>query len=101
VKSCSTLPMGRRNCRTARCQIYLRWWNFGPGDARGAFAALRKFRPNQPLMAGEYWNGWFDAWGKPHNKTDGAKQTREIAWILDQGYSISLYMFTAGLRLAS
>jgi beta-galactosidase len=70
--------------------------NFGPGEAQKAFSALQKFRPNQPLMAGEYWDGWFDAWGKPHNKTDGAKQAREIAWILDQGYSISLYMFHGG-----
>ena len=37
--------------------------NFGPGDAPGAFAALAKFRPNQPLMSGEYWDGWFDHWG--------------------------------------
>jgi len=70
--------------------------NFGPGEARKSFAALHQFRPKQPLMAGEYWDSWFDSWGKPHQRTDAAQQTSEIAWMLDQGYSLSLYMFHGG-----
>ena len=40
--------------------------NFGPGDAKRAFAHLKKFRPNGPFMNGEYWDGWFDHWGAKH-----------------------------------
>ena len=70
--------------------------NFGPGEAKDAFAALAKFRPNQPLMSGEYWAGWFDHWGRPHHATDAAQQEKELDWMLGQGYSVSLYMFHGG-----
>jgi beta-galactosidase len=70
--------------------------NFGPGSAERSFAALHRFRPDEPLMSGEYWAGWFDQWGQPHQETDAARQTRELAWMLDRGYSVNLYMFHGG-----
>lgn len=70
--------------------------NFGPGDAQNAFAALRRFRPNEPLMAGEYWDGWFDHWGQKHNTTNAAQQVKDLSWILSKGYSVNLYMFEGG-----
>ncbi len=70
--------------------------NFGPGGAERAFAALHAFRPNGPLMSGEYWAGWFDQWGGTHAHTNGDQQTREIDWMLGQGGSFSLYMFHGG-----
>jgi len=70
--------------------------NFGPGEADSAFAALRRFRPGDPLMAGEYWAGWFDGWGVPHHTTDAAREANEIGWMLDQGGSFNLYMFHGG-----
>ncbi len=70
--------------------------NFGPGDAEPAFEALRKFRPSGPLMAGEYWDGWFDHWGETHNVTDAKQQARELDWMLSSGYSVNLYMFEGG-----
>jgi beta-galactosidase len=70
--------------------------NFGPGDAPDAFAALHKFRPNQFLMSGEYWAGWFDAWGHKHEHTDAEQQAKEFDWMLSQGASVSIYMFHGG-----
>ena len=70
--------------------------NFGPGEAPKAFAALHSFRRDQPIMAGEYWDGWFDSWGHPHAHTDAAQQTAELDWMLSQGASVSLYMFHGG-----
>jgi beta-galactosidase len=71
--------------------------NFGPGDARKDFEQLSKLRPNQPMMTGEYWDGWFDAWGdKTHVHTDAKAQAKEVEWILGQGYSLNLYMFHGG-----
>ncbi|MFI5178878.1 MAG: glycoside hydrolase family 35 protein [Vicinamibacterales bacterium] len=70
--------------------------NFGPGGAERAFAALRAFRPDDALMSGEYWAGWFDQWGAAHARTNGDQQAREIDWMLGQGGSFSLYMFHGG-----
>ncbi|MGI8499023.1 MAG: glycoside hydrolase family 35 protein [Gemmatimonadaceae bacterium] len=70
--------------------------NFGTGEADSAFARLRAFRAGQPLMSGEYWAGWFDQWGKKHERTDATAQTRELEWMLARGYSVNLYMFHGG-----
>jgi beta-galactosidase len=70
--------------------------NFGPGDAKHDFATLHRLRRNGPFMTGEYWAGWFDHWGEKHQRTDGKQQSEELAWILQQGYSISIYMFHGG-----
>jgi beta-galactosidase len=70
--------------------------NFGPGEAQHAFETLAAFRPNQPLMAGEYWAGWFDEWGGKHAATDTAQQVADLKWMLMQGYSVNFYMFHGG-----
>lgn len=70
--------------------------NFGPGEAKGEFAKLAKFRPGRPMFNSEYWDGWFDHWGEHHHVTDAAQQANEIDWILSQGYSINIYMFHGG-----
>lgn len=70
--------------------------NFGTGDAAKSFAKLEQLRPDGPRMSGEYWAGWFDHWGDKHHQTDGAKEAAELKWMLQQGYSVSLYMFEGG-----
>ena len=70
--------------------------NFGPGEAESSFATLHKLRPDGPFMTGEYWAGWFDHWGAKHQSTDAAQQNKELAWMLGQGYSVSIYMFHGG-----
>jgi beta-galactosidase len=70
--------------------------NFGTGDAKEAFAALKKLRPNGPFMSGEYWAGWFDHWGEHHHTTDPASNAAEYEGMLRQGYSVSMYMFHGG-----
>ena len=70
--------------------------NFGPGHAKREFAKLSKFRPQGPYMNGEYWAGWFDHWGDAHHTTNAREQADELAWMLAQGYSVSIYMFHGG-----
>jgi beta-galactosidase len=70
--------------------------NFGPGNVEKNFAALKEFRPNAPVMTGEYWAGWFDQWGGRHASTNNKQQTDELAWMLKQGHSFNLYMFHGG-----
>ncbi|WP_415209079.1 glycoside hydrolase family 35 protein [Rudaea sp.] len=70
--------------------------NFGTGEAQKEFAKLRELRPHGPFLSGEYWDGWFDHWGEPHNTSDAKQEAAEIGWMLGQGYSLSLYMFHGG-----
>lgn len=70
--------------------------NFGTGEARGEFAKLHKLRPEGPFMSGEYWAGWFDHWGAPHETRSPRQEADEIGWMLGQGYSVSMYMFHGG-----
>lgn len=70
--------------------------NFGAGDAEKSFAALKAWRPNGPMMSGEYWDGWFDHWGDVHQLRPAAPQEHEIKWMLGHGYSFNLYMAEGG-----
>jgi beta-galactosidase len=73
--------------------------NFG-GDsvdaAQKAFATLKTFRPNGPFINSEYWAGWFDHWGGKHAHRDVANEAANLKWMLEQGYSVSMYMFHGG-----
>jgi beta-galactosidase len=81
--------------------------NFGPGKAERAYATrflamlylastIGSFHFEQPWMTGEYWAGWYDAYGGQHARTDAELQGKELDWMLGQGYSVNLYMFHGG-----
>lgn len=70
--------------------------NFGPGEAKKAFKALYQFQSGLLMMSGEYWAGWFDAWGGHHHVGNIAQEAQELEWMLRQGYSVNLYMFHGG-----
>ncbi len=70
--------------------------NFAPGHAEQALDALQKLRPGQPLMASEYWTGWFDHWGEPHQTKPLALQVKDFRYILQRGAGVNLYMFHGG-----
>uniref|UniRef100_A0A8C5L579 Galactosidase, beta 1-like 2 n=1 Tax=Jaculus jaculus TaxID=51337 RepID=A0A8C5L579_JACJA len=50
----------------------------------------------QPKMVMEYWTGWFDSWGGPHNILDSSEVLETVSAIIDSGSSINLYMFHGG-----
>jgi beta-galactosidase len=70
----------------------------GPGYVQDGFTQLLKFRPHPRLMyVAEYYPGWFDQWGTPHQTgAPIAQQISDLSWILSHGYSVSLYMFHGG-----
>ncbi len=70
--------------------------NFGTGEAKKSFEQVLKMRPGQPHMAGEYWDGWFDHWGGKHEERSAQQQIDEFRWMVNQGYSVSVYMFHGG-----
>lgn len=70
--------------------------NFGTGNAEKGLAALAKQRPGQPLFSTEYWPGWFDLWGHPHETRPLAPQLADLEYMLSHGASINIYMFHGG-----
>lgn len=67
-----------------------------PNEAEKGFATLKKIRPDGPLFNSEFWAGWFDHWGGKHAHTSTETQAANLKWILDQGASVSIYMFHGG-----
>ncbi|NMA96423.1 MAG: beta-galactosidase [Clostridiales bacterium] len=69
--------------------------NFGSRPEQ-AFSKLREYQPTGPLVCMEYWNGWFDHWGKEHKTRDG----KDVADVLDKMLSmdagVNFYMFHGG-----
>lgn len=70
--------------------------NFGTGHAAQGLDFLAQMRPGQPLFAAEYWPGWFDHWGQPHQTRPIAPQVADLETILGRGASLNLYMFHGG-----
>lgn len=70
--------------------------NFGVGRAEPGLAALAALRPGQPLLAAEYWPGWFDHWGQPHITRPVEPQLKDLDYILSKKASVNLYMFHGG-----
>lgn len=69
--------------------------NFG-SRASEAFKKLREYQPDGPLMCTEFWNGWFDHWGERHHTRPAHDAAQALEEILEQGASVSLYMFHGG-----
>lgn len=70
--------------------------NFGIGHPAMAFQALEKLRPGQALFASEYWPGWFDHWGQPHQTRPIDQQIKDLDFILSRRAGINIYMFHGG-----
>lgn len=71
--------------------------NFGTGaDIDSQFAALKEMRPDSPLMCSEFWSGWFDKWGAPHETRPADEMIKGIDEMLSKNISFSLYMTHGG-----
>ncbi|XP_024413283.2 beta-galactosidase-1-like protein 2 isoform X2 [Desmodus rotundus] len=57
---------------------------------------LSRVQGVQPKMVMEYWTGWFDSWGGPHNILDSSDVLKTVSAIINAGSSINLYMFHGG-----
>lgn len=71
--------------------------NFGSNaDVLKEFSRLKKLRPDVPLMCSEFWSGWFDGWGQPHQQRPWEPMVKGIGTMLENGISFSLYMTHGG-----
>ncbi len=69
--------------------------NFGSQPSEN-FKILNDFRPDQPLMCGEYWVGWFDHWYEDHHVRDAKEVAKLFHDMIDCGASLNFYMFHGG-----
>jgi len=74
---------------------YLATINFG-SNPKDNFELLAKFRPNQPTMCCEYWNGWFDHWYEKHHTREDDDTAATFEIMLKQNASVNFYMFHGG-----
>jgi beta-galactosidase len=70
--------------------------NFGIRNHEKGMAALQQLRPDQPVFVSEYWPGWFDHWGHPHETRPIAPQIEDLEYILKNGAGVNIYMFHGG-----
>jgi beta-galactosidase len=70
--------------------------NFGINNHQRGMDNLATARPDQALFVSEYWPGWFDHWGHPHETRPVAPQIADIDYILNRGAGINIYMFHGG-----
>ena len=69
--------------------------NFG-SQPQEAFATLRAYQPDGPLVCTEYWNGWFDHWGESHHTREPEEAAATLDEMLAAGASVNFYMFHGG-----
>ena len=71
--------------------------NFGAGsNIDDQFRKFKEVNPTSPLMCGEYWTGWFDQWGRPHETRDVKSFIGSLKDMMDRKISFSLYMAHGG-----
>lgn len=71
--------------------------DFDPStDVQAAFAIQRKFSPHGPLVNSEFYPGWFDIWGTPHQKIDSKILVNTLNKILALNANVNFYMYHGG-----
>lgn len=76
-------------------EYFLQTANFG-GNPENEFNRLKTLQPNKPVMAMEYWDGWFDHWTENHNTVAAASVANTLERILSYPASVNFYMFHGG-----
>ena len=68
-------------------------------DPKLAFAQMRKFQKTGPLVNSEYYTGWLDYWGRPHQTREPTLIARHLDSILALNASVNMYMLIGGTNI--
>ncbi|XP_018570849.1 beta-galactosidase-1-like protein 3 [Anoplophora glabripennis] len=60
------------------------------------FNKILKRQPNKPVLAMEFWVGWFDYWTNAHHTTETSTVLEVLTRILEFPASFNIYMFIGG-----
>ncbi|CAH1981048.1 unnamed protein product [Acanthoscelides obtectus] len=75
--------------------LVLQTANFA-GNPENEFSQLKTFQPARPIMAMEYWTGWFDHWSEQHHLRNDSDFRDNLERILRYPASVNMYMFIGG-----
>ena len=71
--------------------------DFGIGVApEQAFKSQRDYEPHGPLVNSEFYTGWLDFWGRPHQRRNATQVADSLDAILKVNASVNMYMFEGG-----
>ena len=71
--------------------------NFMRGAARQAIDVLKQFKKAGPYACGEYYPGWYSAWGRSNGaSTNYTAYLTDLNWMLENKISFSIYMAHGG-----
>ena len=60
-------------------------------------ALINKYHDGKgPYYIAEWYPGWFDSWGSPHQGSNADQDAKKLDTVLSAGISINLYMFHGG-----
>jgi len=60
-------------------------------------ALINKYHDGKgPYYIAEWYPGWFDSWGSPHQHSNADEDAKKLDEVLSAGISINLYMFHGG-----
>ena len=57
---------------------------------------MRKYQDHGPLVNTEFYSGWLDNWGKPHETRSPQVVAGMLDGILKRNASVNMYMFHGG-----
>lgn len=60
------------------------------------FELQRQYSPHGPLVNSEFYPGWLDFWGLPHQKRDTLTVVSKFKEMMDMEASVNFYMFHGG-----
>ena len=60
------------------------------------FELQRQYAPHGPLVNSEFYPGWLDFWGLPHQKRDTLTVVNKFRQMMDMGANVNFYMFHGG-----
>ncbi|KAG5895370.1 hypothetical protein JTB14_029594 [Gonioctena quinquepunctata] len=77
---------------------FLQTANFA-ANPEAEFKKLEQLQPNRPVMAMEFWTGWFDHWSELHHVRNDDDFYDTYERILKYPASVNMYMFHGGTNL--
>lgn len=65
-------------------------------EVKASFDRIEHTNTEYPLMVMEFWTGWFDHWGYPHETRGVDVVERTLRYIFQHDASVNFYMFHGG-----
>lgn len=69
-------------------------------DPVQSFSAQRGVEPHGPLVNSEFYTGWLDFWGQPHQTVNSTLFANALDAVLKLNANVNMYMFEGGTNFA-